>query len=252
MDEKSFLTKESKSESDVIDFYDQYAKNWDQRFGEKRSTTYFLEKRWQSFVAALEGTNKRENGLELGAGTGVYIQEIAKYFNRVVAVDGSRQMLFELEKKLNHFRLTNVQTLQSNVTELVNVNDESVDVVMFFGLIEHILEVNTFLSEIKRVLKPGGCVIGVMPNAACPWYSIRNLFRGTSKHCSSDHYYTEKELELIFSRHGMSKDKIIFWGGVPAGIGDLGFRILQVIEKVVEISPFKGYLGGITFKYLKQ
>ena len=48
MDEKSFSTEKTAREEDVIRFYDRYATSWDDRFGCRESTSYFLQSRFVS------------------------------------------------------------------------------------------------------------------------------------------------------------------------------------------------------------
>ncbi len=73
MKETDFSTKNSRSESDVIDFYDNYAKTWDSRFGVSFSTDHFVNRRWRSFQDAIKFcAPHRGLAVELGVGTFIY------------------------------------------------------------------------------------------------------------------------------------------------------------------------------------
>jgi len=252
MDERTFRTMRAISEADVIAFYDTYAESWDTRFGATPSTAHFLEQRWRSFEQVLEDDVGQGNALELGVGTGIYIERVSRIFGRVLAVDGSQRMLAVLEKRIRDLGLENVSTLQTDVLSLKGVEPESADVAYFFGLLEHIIDVERFVCEIRRVLRPGGAVIGVMPNGSSPWYLFRRFLRGTGKHCSTDRYYTRRRVARLFELNGFRLERLLYWGAVPAGLRNaFAYRTLKRIEPLLEKSLFRAFLGGMTFKCRK-
>lgn len=251
--ERNFETQLSRDETDIIHFYDKYAHHWDQRFDDTKATHLFMQKRLHSFMSILKDIPQGGIGIELGVGTGIYLKQIAPSFQKVYAVDGSSQMLEVLSQRIKIEKLENVFPIQSNVLHISTLEDHSADVIYFFGLLEHIVHIELFLSEISRLLKKNGKVIVVTPNGSSPWYSIRKIFRSTGKHCSTDHYYTLKELKKIFSQHCFSIQKSYFWGAIPAGIKNKPFiLLLQVIEYVFERIPLLSrFLGGITACFSK-
>jgi ubiquinone/menaquinone biosynthesis C-methylase UbiE len=250
MHETAFATKKAKSEADVISFYEEYAPSWDNRFGNSFATGHFINRRWRSFLDAVTHSNpSRDMAIELGVGTGVYIKDTSKIFKRIIAVDGSKKMLDVLQKKIDANNVSGVSLIQANVLHIEKVSDLSADCVYFFGLIEHILDMSAFVKEVQRILRNGGILIGVTPNGSSPWYGIRKIIRGTGKHCSSDKYYRLDELDRIFQSAGFQREYASHWGAVPAGIGDRFGRLLARFEPLIEKSPLKKYLGGLTFVY---
>lgn len=252
MDEKNFITKKTKNESDVISFYDEYADSWDDRFGKSESTEKFLEHRWDSFVDMFSKNEAFGDALELGVGTGVYIKRASEKFKSILAIDGSQRMLDNLNRKIKENNINNVTTLKSDVTNMENVPSESFDYVYFFGLIEHIVDIESFVSEIYRVLREGGVVIGITPNAESPWYRLRHLVRGTGKHCATDTYYSIGQIDNIFKNKCFVFEKVKYWGAVPAGLRNrMIIKVLSIIESFVEKTPLARYLGGVTFRFKK-
>lgn len=250
MKETSFSTKSSKNEEDVISFYDEYASSWDQRFGESFSTEYFLSRRWESFENALKECDvANEQAIELGVGTGVYIEKSAVLFNKIIAIDGSSEMLKQLDKKIQSLNLNNVKCMKANVINITDIHESFADCIYFFGLIEHVVDHERFVKELARVLKTGGVVIGVTPNGKSPWYKFRKFVRGTGKHCTTDQYFNIDELNEVFLNNGFENIFTEHWGMVPAGINDHVARILSKLERLFEKSIFNKYLGGLTFAY---
>ena len=250
MNEKNFTTKKSSSEEDVIDFYNKYANTWDARFVPSNATKHFIDRRFSSFSEALENsTIDKGIAIELGIGTGVYIDRVSKKFNHVIGVDGSQKMLEITSDKILKSKIYNVTLINSNVIDLRSIESSSVDCVYFFGLIEHIVSLQDFAKEIRRVLKPSGIVIGVTPNGQSPWYFLRRLFRGTGRHCSTDIYHSEISLDELFLPLGLVKVSMKYWGATPAGVGDFSANILIKMEPFLEMSFLKKWLGGLTFVY---
>lgn len=250
MKEIDFKTKKALTDNDVISFYDAYASSWDGRFDNYYATNYFLERRWKSFVEAVDCSHiNKSRIIELGVGTGIYIERVSKLFDSIIALDGSKNMIDILQDRVNRNNITNVSTMRANVVNLHAISTASADCVYFFGLIEHIIDTSSFLSEIKRVLKKGGVVIGITPNNRSPWYKLRGFIRRTGKHCSSDKYYSMDELNKLFEANGFDKVYASYWGAVPAGIDDLLAKLLSKIEPFFENTFLRCLLGSITFSY---
>lgn len=253
MNENNFATKISLTEQDVIEFYNGYADTWDNRFSDNEATRYFFERRWKCFLDLLKDDLSGKKAVELGVGTGVYIDRTSSLFKHILAVDGSEKMLLKLGEKLRARGIKNVDILRANVLNMRDISNDSIDVVYFFGLLEHIINKDGFIEEIKRILRPAGAVVGVTPNASSPWFRLRKRVRGTGMHCSSDRYYTKSELKKIFTKHGFLPEAIKFWGAVPAGITNaMVFKILKYSEPLLDNFVFTGLLGSMGFKFRKS
>ncbi len=255
MNEKNFSTSQTSSDQQVVTFYDQYANFWDARFGNKgiKSISHFIERRLNSLLEILGPTERLSNksAVELGVGTGVYIDTMSKIFKDITAIDGSKNMIEILTQKLTKMKISNVTPVLASVNDLAVIPTASTDFVYFVGLIEHVIERDIFVKEIDRILKPGGYVLGVTPNRISPWYKIRALIRRTGKHCSSDHFYSKNEIKILFEKQGFIWEQHIYWGLIYAGLSYFPYFILSFLEKIIEKSPLAFLLGGITFKVSK-
>ena len=250
MRETDFKTKKAFSENDVIAFYDAYASSWDDRFGKYFATNYFLERRWKSFAEAVSKSQvAKSHAIELGVGTGIYIDRVSMLFESIIALDGSQNMINIVQNKIKKNKISNVSTICANVVDLNKIDTASTDCVYFFGLLEHIIDTSSFLKEIKRVLKKGGIVIGVTPNSRSPWYKLRSFIRRTGKHCSTDKYYSMGELDKLFEANGYDKIYASYWGAVPGGLNFFFAKLLAKIEPFLEKIFLRSLLGGITFSY---
>ncbi|MBT3611844.1 MAG: class I SAM-dependent methyltransferase [Flavobacteriales bacterium] len=108
--------------------------------------------------------------LEVGSGEGYGIMELAPKAVHYIAVDKYNTEISDELKKEN-----NITFIQVEVPPLKGIEDNSVDFVVTFQVIEHIKDDKMFLQEIHRVLKPGGKVILTTPNSMMsltrnPWH----------------------------------------------------------------------------------
>lgn len=119
--------------------------------------------------------------LDIGCNDGTFMQILVdKRKCDVFGVDVSEVMIEECKKKGLNVILTNGEKLP--------FDDESFDAVTLMEVLVHVMDQDFLLSEIKRVLKPNGMLLGSTPHENLERYSWddKRLHR---------RYYNEKELE---------------------------------------------------------
>lgn len=141
---------------------------------EDMSDNYVFQR---SLLAYLEAAKMISGDvLEIGAGEGYGIEHIAPMADSYLTID----------KHPVHIdaKYTNVSFRQMNIPPLEGIEDESFDFVVSFQVIEHIPDDTKYVSEIYRVLRPGGKFIVTTPNKKMsitrnPWhvreYTINEL-----------------------------------------------------------------------------
>lgn len=98
----------------------------------------------------------RGNVLEIGCGDGYGTKHLVTHAEKYTAIDKY--------KTENQDNLNGANFIQTHVPVLDLFEDNSFDVVVSFQVIEHIKRDDIFISEIFRVLKPGGICIITTPN----------------------------------------------------------------------------------------
>lgn len=135
----------------------------------------------RSILAYLE-TAKLISGyvLEIGTGSGYGINVVSPMAEKFVTID----KFADPKVKEENAHLTNVEYVQMTIPPLAGIADNSFDFVISFQVIEHIKNDKAYVSEIHRVLKPGGKFIVTTPNKPMslsrnPWhireYTINEL-----------------------------------------------------------------------------
>jgi len=97
------------------------------------------------------------HALEIGCGNGNGTRLIKKYFDpqKITAVDIDDRMI-EIAKRKNIDSSVKHKVMDASKLDFTN---DTIDAIFDFGIIHHIPNWKDCISEIKRVLKPGGEVI---------------------------------------------------------------------------------------------
>jgi len=121
------------------------------KFGTVRIKRYIFAKQFVSNCIVLDAGCGSGNGVEYLAANGA---------QRVIGIDISHKVIQHAKK---HYLRDNLEFQMMDVTNLA-FGDATFDVVVSFEVIEHIRQYHQYLSEILRVLKPGGLFIMSTPN----------------------------------------------------------------------------------------
>ena len=164
--------------------------------------------RWKRRVAMLKG--KLESGskvLELGCGTGYFTRELIDTGAGITAIDISPDLLEEARKKIQapglEFKVDNAYAM--------SFENESFDHVIGSSVLHH-LEIRRALSEVYRVLKPGGWMAFTEPNMMNPQIAL------------------QKNIPAVKRRMGDSPDETAFFKWqIKSLLREAGFTGIRVI-----------------------
>jgi SAM-dependent methyltransferase len=132
------------------------------------------------------------NVIELGSGEGYGIQMLAPLAQHYLAVD-------KFDTDISGH--ANVEFRKQLLPSLAGIADNTFDFAVTFQVIEHIQDDKTFISEIHRVLKPGGMLFLTTPNRPMsltrnPWH-IRE-YTGTELAAVVGKSFTKVEVKGVF------------------------------------------------------
>jgi len=207
-----------------------YYKNFDEKNRLQNDNSGKLE--YDMTMKILE-KNLPDNGiiLDLGGGAGVYSFPLANKGYKVYLSDLSEDLIAQAKSQKHEENTTNLISCDVvNATDLSIYNDNQFDVVLLFGPLYHLLEESEreqCISEINRVLKPGGKAFA----SFIPYLSgsiaildryfrhpeqvdinnISEVFESGKFNNSSDkgfqegYYPSTKEIEELFSKNGFNK-----------------------------------------------
>jgi len=150
--------------TDNREYYDAFAANYEAHRGGRPGAGYhdLLDELESGFVRRFaEG----KDVLEVGCGTGLVLERIARFARSAKGIDLSPKMLEQARARRLDVQLGDATALP--------FADASFDVVCSFKVIAHVRDVDVALGEMARVVRPGGYVLAEFYNP----HSLRGLVK---------------------------------------------------------------------------
>ena len=145
--------------------------------------------------------------LDVGCGTGFIIDLAADLFDDVRGVDLTPAMLARVQQR------PNVHVYRSDAAHLPFAA-ESFDVVSAYSFLHHLEDLRAVLAEIRRVLRPGGCLYADLePN----WHFWKNVTAIQAATGPSTSALVRDEIASVLHTSARVEDEF----GIPADVFDL-------------------------------
>jgi SAM-dependent methyltransferase len=158
--------------------------NWHSPAGRVRA------RRRAAFFVEATGLGPGQRALELGCGTGLFLEQVALCGARITGVDLTPDLLTRARKRLASLSSVSVHCGNAEALPYANTAFDAV----YGSSILHHLDLDRALAEIFRVLKPGGRIAFTEPNILNPQIAV--TFRLTP----AKEYFGLSPDEMAFSR----------------------------------------------------
>jgi len=138
---------------------------------------------------------KQTRALEIGCATGVFLSELKNLVNTATGVELTREYVeFARNKGLD---------VQESLDE---IQDESVDLIFMFHVLEHIDDPVKFLKEVKKKLSPEGKLIIEVPNVDDILVSVYMIKPHLDFYWEIAHnyYFSKTSLSKVLEKAGYS------------------------------------------------
>jgi SAM-dependent methyltransferase len=99
---------------------------------------------------------------DLGCGCGMMLMDISKTGYSVIGLDSSNLAI-------EYCRKRGAEVFYAEMTQKIPLSDNSVQCITLLDVLEHVEDEQKVLSEIIRILKPGGIVICTVPAYSWLW-----------------------------------------------------------------------------------
>ena len=191
----------------------------------KRRT--YLEK----ILPTVLGERKVDLALDIGCGDGNHTQWLENYAHKVYGSDYNLTRLQRAKSVLGENRL-----VLADVTDYPAANN-TFDLVFFHHVLEHIPADKQALSEVHRILKPGGVLVLGVPNEGAAWwqlaYKLQPRLRETTDHVQ---FYTMDSLrEKVLQNDFEVLDECHLGWGLPHFGYDGLVRQFKIIDDVFDV-----------------
>jgi anaerobic magnesium-protoporphyrin IX monomethyl ester cyclase len=160
----------------------------------------FINWKKLDFVLSVLLARKGDKILDFACGNGVMLPTLAGMLDTVVGIDLHTTAASRMKQE---YGLNNVFLVTANGVKLP-FRDGSFDTVLATSALEHFGNMNGAISEITRIIKPGGSFLFLSPTEKMIYRLGRFLF-GYRK--PEDHYYMASEIESVLEKHLASEVK---------------------------------------------
>jgi len=158
--------------------------NWDSPSGRRRAA------RRSEIFARHGGLRPGQRALEVGCGTGIFLEAAATTGADIVALDLSADLLAQARARV---AAAGKVRLSLGNAEQMPFREGSFDAVYGSSILHH-LNIDAALAEVHRVLRPGGRIVFAEPNILNPQVAVMFHLGLTKK------YFGVSPDEMAFSR----------------------------------------------------
>lgn len=190
-------------------------------------------------IISLLEKNTKADVLDIGCGDGKFTMQFKNKIGcgSIIGIEGDTERIIAAK------RIGVSKVVNTDLEKKWPFSNESFDVMISNQVIEHIVDTDNFISEIYRLLRPGGyCVISTENLAS--WHNILALLLGYQDF--SHHLISKKHLGNPLSIH--YGEKTGKWGDKISSSNDsLIFPHIKIPTYISLVNIFKAY----NFKFQK-
>jgi len=150
-----------------------------------------------------------ESLLEVGAGFGTFCEEMRKqnYFRQIIAIEPTPELAKSCRSK-------GLRVIEMPVEKVI-MEEESINVIVSFEVIEHLFCPDSFINSCKQFLKTDGLLILSCPNIQ--GFDIA-LLKELSKSIDNEHlnYFNPNSLSYLLTNNGFDILEILTPGSLDA------------------------------------
>ncbi len=206
-----------------VSFFNDTSTAYDAEYARETPEGYSFRVRRERVLELVpqDGTGKRV--LDIAGGPGVMVSGFHEKGYAVDCVDAAPDMIEIARKKYGDLAHTTFAV--GDVYALTKYEDGSLDVVTAMGLVEYLDDQDRAMSEMARVVKPGGTAIVTFPNRPSFWRgwarflrsttaaprALHRLVTGRKKYPIDHREYTEEEARAYMERHGLVPDTVVYY-----------------------------------------
>lgn len=162
---------ELKDKLQTRDLFNKKASQWAASYFGSNFRAHNFQARKEK-VLSLLGVDGAGRYLDAGCGTGDFLQALSGCNRQIYAFDGAHRMVREAQRQYEGEN--NIHVFTADV-EHIPVRDNFFNGIICVGVLEYMLEDNTTLKELYRVLKDNGTLVITVPNKLSPFILLDQL-----------------------------------------------------------------------------
>ncbi len=179
--------------------------------------------------------NKNMLVLDLGCGSGQHALKIAPFVKKIIGIDKDLKNLKIANESALQGKIKNVEFKKGNLEKKIDFPTHVFDLAILFDVLEHIVNRQKLLKEVRRVIKKKGKIIVVIPNIDTNWKKLQRKYNIFS--------YSDPDHKIEYTKKTIRQE-----------LEKAGFEV-QNITSVSYDTPFVGFIdlvGGISLSLYKK
>jgi ubiquinone/menaquinone biosynthesis C-methylase UbiE len=188
--------------------------------------------------------------LELGCGTGYFTKELTKLNIQITAIDISPELIEEAQKEIQS---ENVSFQIQNAYQM-DFRDNLFDAVVGSSVLHH-LEIGKAVSEIFRVLKPGGFIAFTEPNMMNPQIALQKNIPWLKRKLGDspdETAFIRWKIKKLLQNTGFKKITVVPFDFLHPAVPSRLIKTIATIGRIAENTPlFKEIAGSVLIKAVK-
>jgi SAM-dependent methyltransferase len=158
----------------------------------------------------LANTGAGERALDLGCGNGLFTAELLRAGSQAIGVEVAEAAL--ARARAQH---ASIDFRLAPIDGRLPLEDSEVDLVWCSEVIEHVADTARWLSEVRRVLAPGGRLLLTTPSHGRLRVALGGVERFSEPLGDHLHLYTRRSLEQLLREFRFAEIQIRGAGGAP-------------------------------------
>lgn len=158
----------------------------------------FINWKKLDIVRSLFSSNNIKRVLDFGCGNGVMLPTLSSAFQSIFGIDLHTAAASNMKRE---YGLANVFLVTADGFRLP-FKDNSICMVVATSALEHFKDLDRAVSEIARVVKPGGSLLFLSPTENFFYRFGRWLFRYKKP---EDHYHSAREIQFVLEKYFTSE-----------------------------------------------
>lgn len=186
--------------------------------------------------------------LDIGCGNGLHLFALAEEIVQGIGIDLSPAMIEAAQERLHSSPWQGKITfLVDNAEEICTVAENSVNLVICIGALEHMIDKTAVLSNAYRLLKPRGRFFCLTPHGDYIWYrALAPLLRMDTKHLSTDKFLKPRELVELLEASGFRHVRVGYWTFIPKGdMPSVLGSVLTGLDRIGKLFRAPALRGGL-------
>jgi 2-polyprenyl-3-methyl-5-hydroxy-6-metoxy-1,4-benzoquinol methylase len=160
----------------------------------------FLRMNQNSVIGFLQDRKPSGRLLDIGAGTGLFLERMESRGYDVYGVEIS-------ENAKDHFSTSLKPKIYDRNLEECGFKESSFDIITMFQSLEHVHNFDGLLKEARRILKPDGIMYLTVPNADFCEYRIFGPYAYTLEVPRHLYFFTKQSLRNLLLKNGFIVDR---------------------------------------------